>query len=101
VSAAFKSPPMSWAGAGAEATAPVVGARPHPMLWDPARPDAATCDAPFRLYNIGNSAPVELADFTAALEHEIGRPAIRELLPLQPGATRRPPRISTSTATTR
>ena len=36
--------------------------------WDPADPDPATSDAPFRLYNIGNSAPVELADFIAALE---------------------------------
>jgi UDP-glucuronate 4-epimerase len=67
----------------------VIRASDRPALpdpdWDPADPDPATSDAPFRLYNIGNSAPVELADFIAALEQEIGRPAIRELLPLQPG----------------
>ena len=53
--------------------------------WDPAQPDPGTSGAPFRLYNIGNNAPVELADFIAALEHELGRTAVRELLPLQPG----------------
>jgi UDP-glucuronate 4-epimerase len=53
--------------------------------WDPARPDPATSDAPFRVYNIGNAAPVELADFIAALEAALGKTARRELLPLQPG----------------
>jgi UDP-glucuronate 4-epimerase len=59
-------------------------ARPDPD-WDPADPDPASSDAPFRLYNIGNNAPVQLADFVAALEAALGRPAIRELLPMQPG----------------
>jgi UDP-glucuronate 4-epimerase len=59
-------------------------AAPDPGF-DPARPDPATSDAPFRLYNIGNGAPVELLDFIAALERALGRPAVRELLPLQPG----------------
>ena len=59
-------------------------AEPDPD-WDPSAPDPATSSAPFRIYNIGNSAPVELADFIAALESALGRPAIRELLPLQPG----------------
>ena len=53
--------------------------------WDPAAPDPATSDAPFRIYNIGNGAPVELADFIAALEAALGRKAIRELVPAQPG----------------
>ncbi len=53
--------------------------------WDPAAPDPASSNAPYRLYNIGNNAPVELADFIAALEDALGRPAIRELKPLQPG----------------
>jgi UDP-glucuronate 4-epimerase len=59
-------------------------AAPDPA-WDAAAPDPATSDAPFRLYNIGNNAPVELADFIAALEAALGRRAERELLPLQPG----------------
>jgi UDP-glucuronate 4-epimerase len=53
--------------------------------WDPAAPDPATSNAPFRIYNIGNNAPVELADFIAAIEAAVGRKAVRELLPLQPG----------------
>ncbi len=56
--------------------------------WDPAHPDPATSDAPFRLYNIGNNAPVGLADFIAELEAALGKPAIRELLPMQPGDAR-------------
>jgi UDP-glucuronate 4-epimerase len=59
-------------------------AEPDPA-WDPAAPDPATSDAPFRIYNIGNNAPVQLADFIAALEDALGRRAERELLPLQPG----------------
>ena len=53
--------------------------------WSAARPDPATSDAPYRIYNIGNNAPVALADFIAALETALGRKAVRELLPLQPG----------------
>ena len=47
------------------------------------RPDAS--DAPFRVYNIGNEAPVVLSDFIAELERAIGRVAIKEFQPLQPG----------------
>jgi UDP-glucuronate 4-epimerase len=56
--------------------------------WDAGNPDPATSDAPFRLYNIGNNAPVGLADFIAELEAALGKPAIRELLPMQPGDVR-------------
>jgi UDP-glucuronate 4-epimerase len=53
--------------------------------WDPASPDPATSNAPFRVFNIGNTAPVALLDFLDALEAALGRRAIRETLPLQPG----------------
>src|SRR5690606_34593396 len=53
--------------------------------WDSNNPDPATSSAPFRVYNIGNSAPVQLADFIAAIEVALGKAAIKELLPLQPG----------------
>ena len=53
--------------------------------WSGEAPDAATSQAPWRLYNIGNNRPIELSDFVAALEAAIGRPAIRELAPMQPG----------------
>lgn len=41
--------------------------------------------APYRLYNIGNGSPVRLLDFVAAIEAALGKPAIRNLLPMQPG----------------
>jgi UDP-glucuronate 4-epimerase len=59
-------------------------AAPDPS-WDPADPDPATSDAPFRIYNIGAGAPVELADFVAALEAALGREALIEPRGLQPG----------------
>ena len=59
-------------------------AAPDPGF-DPATPDPATSDAPFRLYNLGNGSPVALLDFVAALEAALGRPAVRELVPAQPG----------------
>ncbi|UIJ72688.1 NAD-dependent epimerase [Aurantimonas sp. HBX-1] len=59
-------------------------ARPDPN-WDSGDPDPATSNAPFRLFNIGNSSPVKLARYVEALEAALGRKARRELLPLQPG----------------
>ena len=59
-------------------------AKPNPD-WDGARPDPATSNAPFRLYNIGNSSPVRLSVYIEAIEAVMGRKAIRRLLPLQPG----------------
>lgn len=53
--------------------------------WRPEAPDPAASSAPYRLYNIGNSRPVALLDFVAMLESVIGRPAIRDLRPMQPG----------------
>ena len=61
-----------------------LSASPDPD-WDPAAPDPASSNAPYRIYNIGNNAPVELAAFIAALEAALGRRAIQEFLPLQPG----------------
>ncbi|MCF3932412.1 NAD-dependent epimerase [Acuticoccus sp. M5D2P5] len=53
--------------------------------FDPAAPDPATSNAPFRLFNIGNSDPVTLSAYIDALEASLGRKATRELLPMQPG----------------
>jgi UDP-glucuronate 4-epimerase len=38
-----------------------------------------------RLYNIGNNRPEALLDFIAVLEAALGRRAIKEMLPMQPG----------------
>jgi UDP-glucuronate 4-epimerase len=53
--------------------------------WDGTNPDPGSSKAPWRVYNIGNSKPVELMDFISALEQSIGKKAQTELLPLQPG----------------
>jgi UDP-glucuronate 4-epimerase len=60
-------------------TAPI---NPH---WDSNLPDPGTSLAPWRVYNIGNSSPVELMDYICAIEKALGKTAIKELLPLQPG----------------
>ena len=41
--------------------------------------------APARIYNVGNNNPEELTHVVAILERELGRPAVREMLPMQPG----------------
>lgn len=53
--------------------------------WSGRTPDPATSSAPYRLYNIGNSRPVQLLRYIQLLEQAIGRRATVELLPLQPG----------------
>lgn len=59
---------------------------PGPDLnYDPRAPNPATSDAPYRVYNIGNNAPVQLLDYIEVLEQALGRKAQRRLLPLQPG----------------
>ncbi len=59
-------------------------AEPDPA-WRGDAPDPASSNAPFRLYNIGNSEPVTLEAYIEAIENAVGRKAQRELLPLQPG----------------
>ena len=59
-------------------------AEPDPAF-DSAAPNAATSNAPYRVFNVGNSQPVPLLDFIAALESAIGRQAQKNLLPMQPG----------------
>jgi len=59
-------------------------AQPDPK-WDSKTPDPATSFAPFRLYNIGNNRPVQLLRYIELIEEALGRKAIKNLLPLQPG----------------
>ena len=61
---------------------------PNPA-WDPNRPDPATSMAPYRLYNVGNSQPVELLDFIACIERAVGRETKKNFLPMQPGDVER------------
>ena len=53
--------------------------------WSGDRPDPATSRAPWRIYNIGNHTPVDLLEVVRLLEEAIGKEAIRDLLPMQPG----------------
>ncbi len=53
--------------------------------WTGEQPDPGTSFAPYRVYNIGNSQPVELMRYIEVLEDCLGRKAEKNLLPLQPG----------------
>jgi UDP-glucuronate 4-epimerase len=55
---------------------------PH---WSSERPDPAASRAPWRVYNIGNHTPVEVPEVVRLIEEALGKPAIRELVPMQPG----------------
>jgi UDP-glucuronate 4-epimerase len=57
---------------------------PNPE-WSGDKPDPGTSYAPYRIYNIGNNNPVELLRFIEVLEEKLGRKAVRNLLPIQPG----------------
>ncbi len=53
--------------------------------WNGKNPDPATSPAPYRLFNIGNSSPVQLMDYIGAIEEIIGKTAIKNFLPMQLG----------------
>ncbi|MGZ8271931.1 MAG: protein CapI, partial [Methylophilus sp.] len=42
-------------------------------------------NAPYRIFNIGNNQPEKLLDFIGFIEQAIGKKAIKEYLPMQPG----------------
>ncbi|MBN2964642.1 NAD-dependent epimerase [Sulfurospirillum sp. T05] len=47
--------------------------------------DPSRSFAPYKIYNIGNNAPVKLMDFIEAIERKLGKPIQKNLLPLQAG----------------
>ena len=53
--------------------------------WNATTPDPAYSFAPYRVLNIGNNQPVELLHFIEVLEQQLGKKAIRNLLPMQDG----------------
>jgi UDP-glucuronate 4-epimerase len=59
-------------------------AQPNPK-WDSNAPDPASSNAPFRIYNIGNSSPVPLMRYIEVIEQCLGRKAEINFLPLQLG----------------
>ena len=56
--------------------------------WNPAKPDPASGPCPYAVYNIGNNNAVTLDVFISTLEDALGKKAIRNLLPMQPGDVR-------------
>ena len=52
--------------------------------WNGEAPDPSISMFPYRIYNIGNNKPVALLDFIGILEKEIGKPAKKKMLPMQP-----------------
>jgi UDP-glucuronate 4-epimerase len=64
----------------------VIDRKPQPNpLWDAIEADPGTSSAPYKVYNIGNRHPEELLRFIAVIETCLGKKAILNFLPMQPG----------------
>jgi len=59
--------------------------RPSDSAWAFTSPDPGTSSAPYRLFNIGNNNPVELMHYIEVLEDCLGKKAVKNMLPMQPG----------------
>ena len=59
-------------------------AKPDPN-WNGDEPDNSSSRAPYKIYNIGNNEPEDLATYIETLELHMGMKAKKEFLPLQPG----------------
>jgi UDP-glucuronate 4-epimerase len=69
-----------------EAVVRLVDSPPQPLAEGAgATPDPASSRAPWRVYNVGNNHPVEVLHVVRLIEAAVGRPAVRELVPMQPG----------------
>ncbi len=53
--------------------------------WSSDMPNPASSQAPYRVYNIGNNQPVELMYVIEQIEKHVGKLAIRNMMPIQPG----------------
>lgn len=53
--------------------------------WDGNNPTIPTSSAPYRIFNIGNSTPVKLTQYIAEIERCLGKEAIKQMMPMQPG----------------
>jgi UDP-glucuronate 4-epimerase len=53
--------------------------------FDNNNPDPSSSYAPFKIFNIGNSKPVQLLDFIEALEKALGKKAVKEMMSMQAG----------------
>ena len=53
--------------------------------WDPVKADPSSSRVPWSIYNLGNNKPADLMYVISLIEKELGREAVKNLLPLQPG----------------
>ena len=53
--------------------------------FNPLSPNPSTSFAPYRIFNIGNSHPIHLSYFIELLEKNLGKKAIKNFQPMQPG----------------
>ncbi|HEY1089769.1 MAG TPA: NAD-dependent epimerase [Burkholderiaceae bacterium] len=53
--------------------------------YDPKSGDPARSNVPYRVFNIGNHAPIQLMEFIEAIEKAVGREAQKNFMPLQDG----------------
>lgn len=53
--------------------------------WNPEKPNASTSIAPYKVYNIGNNAPVNLMEFIETIEDVLGKKAKKDMMDMQPG----------------
>jgi UDP-glucuronate 4-epimerase len=53
--------------------------------WDRKTADPSSSFAPYKIYNIGNNNPVKLMDMIDILENAIGKKAVKDFKPMQPG----------------
>ncbi|AKG73472.1 NAD-dependent epimerase [Salinicoccus halodurans] len=58
--------------------------KPDPE-WSGDNPNPSSSNAPYRIYNIGNNAPVRLMAFIEAIENRLGKKGEKNFMPLQPG----------------
>lgn len=64
----------------------VIDKRAEPSeAWSGVDPDPVSSYAPYRIFNIGNSKPVELMRYIEVLEECLGKKAKLDLLPMQAG----------------
>ncbi|MEQ8758037.1 MAG: NAD-dependent epimerase [Coleofasciculus sp. G1-WW12-02] len=62
----------------------VMGKIPQPKASGNASPGSKS-SAPYKLYNIGNNQPIELLQLIETLEQYLGKTAVKNMLPMQPG----------------
>lgn len=69
-----------------EGTVSAMGCVAQPSAaFEASLPVSDISSAPYRIYNIGNQNPVRLLDFVHTLENALGRKAILNMQPMQPG----------------